>query len=81
MSAVIVLLMECKYERADNRKWREHVRDDGAAHEMELRTHLESKEAGNTLAITMLHMKWKYTLPDSQKRRGHVSSDGAAYET
>ena len=38
-SATIMLLIKYKYALPDNQKWREHVSRDGAAHELQLRTH------------------------------------------
>ena len=67
MSAVIVLLMKCKYALAKSRKWQEHVSNDCDTHEMEI-------------AKIVLLVKWKYAHTERQKRREHISYECATHE-
>ena len=53
MSAMIVLLMKWNYTLAKRRKWREHVSNVCATHEMEIHTLWESK-----VARTCQHWLW-----------------------
>ena len=46
MSAMIVVLMKCKYALAESQKWQEHVSNNWAAHVIEIHTVWESKVAG-----------------------------------
>ena len=72
---MIVLLMKYKYAPSKSRDWREHVSNNCAPYEMEIRTGC----GGNKSAMTVLLMKWEYAHPD-QKWREHVSHGCAAYE-